>query len=185
MSAGANASSWQVYRRLLRFALPYRNLLWLAVIGMLIEAAAGAGFTKLMEPVINQTFIARNTQVAIWLPLAIVGLFVLRGAAGYLTDYYMAKSGRGVARDLRVQVLGKYLRLPGARFDTEPVPSMLVRHSASTSTPLPPAAPVTTSGPTSGTMPMPTIVIMRTRRRPILSPIRPKMMPPMASPWPR
>lgn len=127
MSAGANASSWQVYRRLLRFALPYRNLLWLAVIGMLIEAAAGAGFTKLMEPVINQTFIARNTQVAIWLPLAIVGLFVLRGAAGYLTDYYMAKSGRGVARDLRVQVLGKYLRLPGARFDTEPVPSMLVR----------------------------------------------------------
>ena len=26
-----------------------------------------------------------------------------------------------------MQVLGKYLRLPGLRFDTEPVPSMLVR----------------------------------------------------------
>ena len=35
--------------------------------------------------------------------------------------------GRSVARDLRVQLLGKYLRLPGARFDTEPVPSMLMR----------------------------------------------------------
>ncbi|ATE71603.1 lipid A export permease/ATP-binding protein MsbA [Lysobacter capsici] len=127
MSASATASPWQTYRRLLRFALPYRNLLWLAVIGMLIEAAAGAGFTKLMEPVINQTFIVKNTRIAVWLPLAIVGLFVLRGIAGYVTDYYMAKSGRGVARDLRVQVLGKYLRLPGARFDTEPVPSMLVR----------------------------------------------------------
>ncbi|MBT2746825.1 lipid A export permease/ATP-binding protein MsbA [Lysobacter sp. ISL-50] len=127
MTASATASPWQTYRRLLRFALPYRGLLWLAVVGMLFEAAAGAGFTKLMEPVINQTFIVKNTKVAVWLPLAIVGLFVLRGIAGYLTDYYMAKSGRGVARDLRVQVLGKYLRLPGARFDTEPVTSMLVR----------------------------------------------------------
>ncbi|QQP97609.1 lipid A export permease/ATP-binding protein MsbA [Lysobacter enzymogenes] len=127
MTANATVSPWQTYRRLLRFALPYRSLLWLAVIGMLIEAAAGAGFTKLMEPVINQTFIAKNERIAIWLPLTIVGLFVLRGIAGYITDYYMAKSGRGVARDLRVQVLAKYLRLPGSRFDTEPVPSMLVR----------------------------------------------------------
>jgi subfamily B ATP-binding cassette protein MsbA len=39
----------------------------------------------------------------------------------------MARSSRGIARDLRVQVLGKYLRLPGLRFDSEPVPSMLTR----------------------------------------------------------
>ncbi|MFR0656715.1 ABC transporter transmembrane domain-containing protein, partial [Pantoea sp. SIMBA_079] len=55
------------------------------------------------------------------------GLFVLRGIAGYLADYSMAKSGRGIARDLRVRGLGKYLRLPGMRFHAEPVPSMLVR----------------------------------------------------------
>src|SRR3546814_8556412 len=39
----------------------------------------------------------------------------------------MARAGRGIARDMRVKVLGKYLGLPGLRFDTEPVPSMLVR----------------------------------------------------------
>lgn len=123
----ATASPWQTYRRLLEFSRPYRGLLWIAALGMVIEAGAGAGFTKIMEPIINQTFIAKNSALAIWLPAAIVALFVLRGLAGYLTDYYMAKSGRGVARDLRVKVLGKYLRLPGSRFDTEPVPSMLVR----------------------------------------------------------
>ena len=123
----ANVSPWQTYRRLLRFARPYRGLLGVAGIGMLIEAAAGAGFTKLMGPIINETFITKNSSVAVWLPVAIVGLFVLRGMAGYLTDVYMAKAGRSVARDLRVDVLGKYLRLPGSRFDTEPVPAMLVR----------------------------------------------------------
>ena len=120
-------SPWQVYRRLIRFARPYRSLLVVAGIAMLFEAGAAAGFTKLMEPIIDETFITKDTSLSLLLPLAIVGLFVLRGIAGYVTDMCMARSGRSIARDLRVRVLGKYLRLPGLRFDSEPVPSMLVR----------------------------------------------------------
>ncbi|MHB8913171.1 MAG: lipid A export permease/ATP-binding protein MsbA, partial [Lysobacter sp.] len=120
-------SAWQVYRRLIGFARPYRGLLGLALLGMLIEAAAGGGFSLLMKPVVDETFITRNAQLSLLLPLAIMGLFVVRGIAGYLADTSMAKAGRSIARDLRVQVLGKYLRLPGLRFDTEPVPSMLIK----------------------------------------------------------
>ena len=126
-TAAQPAAAWPIYRRLTGFAKKYRGLLLLALVGMVVEAAAGGAFTKLMEPVVNETFVVRDAKNSAWLPLAIVGLFVLRGIAGYLTDYNMARSGRGIARDMRVQVLGKYLRLPGLRFDTEPVPSMLVR----------------------------------------------------------
>ncbi len=119
--------AWPVYRRLLQFATDYRGLLSVALVGMLIEAAAGGAFTKMMEPIIDETFVGENSGVNLWLPAAIIGLFVMRGIAGYLADYNMAKAGRGIARDLRVRVLGKYLRLPGMRFDAEPVPSMLVR----------------------------------------------------------
>ena len=118
---------WQVYRRLIRFARPYRALLVIAGIGMLIEAGAAAGFTRLMEPVIDETFISKDAAASLWLPLTIVGLFIARGIAGYITDINMARAGRSIARYLRVGVLGKYLRLPGLRFDSEPVPSMLVR----------------------------------------------------------
>lgn len=120
-------SPWQVYRRLMGFARPYRMLLVLAGLGMLIEAAAGGAFSKLMEPVVNETFIDRDRAKSLLLPLAIVGLFVIRGIAGYVTDMGMGKAARSIARDVRVSVLGKYLRLPGLRFDTEPVPAMLVR----------------------------------------------------------
>ncbi|MGR4877593.1 lipid A export permease/ATP-binding protein MsbA [Pseudoxanthomonas sp. LARHCG66] len=109
------------------FARPYRGLLALAAVGMLIEAAAGGAFSKLMEPVVNETFIDRDKAKSLLLPLAIVGLFVIRGIAGYITDMGMGKAARSIARDVRVNVLGKYLRLPGLRFDTEPVPAMLVR----------------------------------------------------------
>ncbi|WP_142125062.1 lipid A export permease/ATP-binding protein MsbA [Pseudoxanthomonas sp. 3HH-4] len=109
------------------FARPYRGLLALAAVGMLIEAAAGGAFSKLMEPVVNETFIDRDKAKSLLLPLAIVGLFIIRGIAGYVTDMGMGKAARSIARDVRVNVLGKYLRLPGLRFDTEPVPAMLVR----------------------------------------------------------
>ncbi len=122
-----SGGAWPIYRRLLQFARGYRGLLGVALVGMLLEAAAGGLFTAMMQPIIDQTFVVDDAGVSLWMPAAIVGLFVLRGIAGYLADYSMAKSGRGIARDLRVRVLGKYLRLPGMRFDAEPVPSMLVR----------------------------------------------------------
>jgi ATP-binding cassette, subfamily B, bacterial MsbA len=120
-------SPWQIYRRLLGFARPYRAVLSWALVGMLLEAASGGAFTKLMEPVINDTFVTPDSRLGLLLPLSIVGLFLVRGIAGYATDMGMARAGRSIARDLRVRVLGKYLRLPGERFDVEPVPSMLVR----------------------------------------------------------
>lgn len=116
---------WQTYRRLLGFAQPYRGLLMMAALGMLIEAAAGGGFLMLMSPITNN--LVNPKDINGWMPLAIIGLFLLRGIAGYLTDIGMGRAARSIARDLRVRVLDKYLHLPGLQFDTEPVPSMLVR----------------------------------------------------------
>ncbi|TXI44092.1 MAG: lipid A export permease/ATP-binding protein MsbA [Lysobacter sp.] len=127
MNTPDRTPAWPIYRRLVGFAQPYRPLLLLALAGMLIEAAAGSAFMKLMEPVVNETFISRNTELSLILPMTIVGLFVVRGIAGYVTDVCMGRSARSIARDLRVRVLGKYLRLPGLRFDSEPVPAMLIR----------------------------------------------------------
>ena len=118
-------SPWQVYKRLLRFAKPYRGFLALAALGALLEAAAGSGFLVLMSPITNNLVTPQDINQ--WMPLAIIGLFVVRGVAGYITDMSMGKAARSISRDLRVKVLGKYLRMPGQRFDSEPVPSMLVR----------------------------------------------------------
>jgi ATP-binding cassette, subfamily B, bacterial MsbA len=123
----AAPSPWRTYRRLLGYARPYRWLLAAAGLGMAIEAGSAAAFTSLMEPMVDQTFVAHNPAVRWSLPLAIVGLFVLRGLATWVTDVGMARSGRSVVRDLRVAVMSKYLRLPSERFDREPVASLVSR----------------------------------------------------------
>ncbi|MFT4177916.1 MAG: ABC transporter transmembrane domain-containing protein, partial [Thermomonas sp.] len=116
-----------IYRRLLGLARPYRAVLLVALVGLVLEGAAAGAFGLLTKPMVDETFVARNQDYGLLLPLAIIGIFVLRGIAGYLTDLYMAKAARGIARDMRVGAMDKYLRLPGLRLDAEPVPSMLVR----------------------------------------------------------
>lgn len=123
----AAQAGWPVYRRLAGLAAPYRWLLVAAIVAMLVEAVTGAAFVKLMEPVVDETFISTDSRMAVVLPLVIIGLFLVRGVAGYVADMGMARAARSIARDLRKRVFGKYLRLPGLRFDSEPVPSMLVK----------------------------------------------------------
>ena len=120
-------SPWHTYRRLLGYARPYRGFLMAAAVGMVIEAAAAGAFTSLMHPMVDQTFVARDPSVRWSLPLAILGLFVMRGFATFVTDYSMARAGRSVVRDLRTAMLAKFLRLPSSRFDIEPVPALVSR----------------------------------------------------------
>ncbi|MFZ5657960.1 MAG: lipid A export permease/ATP-binding protein MsbA [Pseudomonadota bacterium] len=122
-----DAPAWATYRRLLAFVRPYRAMLVVGLVALAVEAAAGGLFTFKMQPIIDETFDATRERMDLVLPLQIIGLFLVRGLAGYVTDMSMARAGRGIARDLRVLVHAKYLRLPGQRFDSEPVPSMLTR----------------------------------------------------------
>ncbi|ODS61532.1 MAG: lipid A export permease/ATP-binding protein MsbA [Arenimonas sp. SCN 70-307] len=119
--------AWTVYRRLLGRARRYWLLLTAAGLGMVFEAVAAAAFTWMMKPMVDETFVAQNADVRWTIPLVIVGLFVLRGIATYATDYGMARTGRSVVRDLRRDILAKYLRLPSQRFDREPVAAMVSR----------------------------------------------------------
>ena len=123
----AHTPAWPIYKRLLGYATRYWPLLTVATIGMVVEAVAGGTFVQLMKPLVNDGFVDPKPRMAVLLPLAIVGLFILRGIATFVTDYGMARAGRSVVRDLRELILGKYLRLPSARFDSEAVPAMVSR----------------------------------------------------------
>jgi subfamily B ATP-binding cassette protein MsbA len=129
MSGGAPStpSPWRTYRRLLGYARNYWPLLALAGLGMVVEAGAAGAFTAMMKPVVNETFIERNRELSALFPLAIIGIFLLRGIATLCTDYGMSRSGRSIVRDLRRAMLAKYLRLPSSTFDLVPVPQLVSR----------------------------------------------------------
>ena len=122
------ASPWQTYRRLLGFARPYRGCSASRVLGMVLEAAAGGAFTQLMEPMVNETFVDPKTAVqpagCRWRSSACSWCAASPAWSPTTTWRAPAAASRATCA---CSVLGKYLRLPGSRFDAEPVPSMLTR----------------------------------------------------------
>ena len=124
----SEAPTSATYKRLRRYARPYWGLIGIGMLAMALEAAASAGTLKLLGPIVDDIFVDKHFSY--WLPAGLVILLLARGLFGLVADYTIARSGRGVARDLRMQLMDKYLHLPGARFDTEPVPSMLTRLGA-------------------------------------------------------
>ncbi len=115
----SESDPWPVYRRLLRYARPFWPVLGVALVAMVFEAAAAGAFTALMEPVIDQTFVEKNRGMSLWLPAAIVGIFLVRGVSTWVTDTGMARVGRGVVLKLRQELMAKFLALPSSFFDQE------------------------------------------------------------------
>ncbi|MGV8959251.1 MAG: lipid A export permease/ATP-binding protein MsbA [Stenotrophomonas sp.] len=122
-----HAPVWPVYRRLLGYTRGYSRFLSFAMVAMVIEAGAGYCFARLMDPLINKGFVNPEPRMAVLLPLAILGVFIVRSMATFVSDYCMARTGRSVVRDLRQLVLAKYLHLPSTYFDTEATPVMVSR----------------------------------------------------------
>ena len=121
------AGSWPIYKRLLGYSRRHWKFMLFATAGILVESLSAGAFTLLMKPIIDQTFVEKNTEVRWLLPMSILGLVLLRAAASWVSDYGMARAGKGVVLDLRQQVMAKFLRMPSSRFDHEPVPTLVSR----------------------------------------------------------
>ncbi|MFZ5589940.1 MAG: lipid A export permease/ATP-binding protein MsbA [Pseudomonadota bacterium] len=111
------ADAMAIYRRLLRYVTPYWQGFAVASVAMALYAATETGFAALMKPLLDEGFVAKNLQAIQYVPLLLVGLFLLRGVAGFLSSYCMAWVGRRVVKDLRGQMFNHLLRLPAAHYD--------------------------------------------------------------------
>jgi subfamily B ATP-binding cassette protein MsbA len=123
----AELAVYPTYRRLLGYSARYWPIAMLAAVGMVFDAACGSVFTFLIKPMLDQLFVAKDPGTIFWMPIIIIGLFVVRGAASYSADYGMARVARGVVQTLRAEVFDKYLRLPTAFFNREPASHQIAR----------------------------------------------------------
>lgn len=106
-------ASLGLYRRLLRYLLPYWWAMLLVVVGFAVNAGTEVGVAKLMQLIID-AINHRDRALMNLFPFLIVGLFVLRGAASFMGNYYSALIARHLVYRLRVQMFEQLLRLPAA-----------------------------------------------------------------------
>jgi len=106
-----------VYKRLLAYAAPYWRAFLISVGGMIVYAATEPALASLMKPLLDGSFVDRDHEVVRALPLYMLGLFLLRGAASFVDTYFMKWIGRRVVTNLRGEMFSHLLRLPATYYD--------------------------------------------------------------------
>ncbi len=125
--AAATPNGMAVYRRLLAYAKPYRSWWVLGIIGMLVFATTDVAFIWFIERYLLGALGSPNAKLIWAIPIAVVGLFLVRGVGDYLASYFPGKVGRQIIRQLRQEVFEKHLALPVSYYQRVPMGESLSR----------------------------------------------------------
>lgn len=107
----------QTYRRLLGYLRPHRGVFVLGLGGAVLFSISMVSFTVFAKFFGDGTFENRDPRTIIWLPVALVGLFVLRGLGDFTQTYCMGYVGRQIVKRLRAQIFGRMVQLPISYYD--------------------------------------------------------------------
>ena len=117
----------RAYRRLLGYLRPYRGRFILGILGGVLFSATMASFALLAKKFGDGTFTHQDPRTIVWVPLALVGLFILRGLGDFIQTYFMGYVGRQIVSQLRREVFRRILQLPIDYFDRSSSGALLSR----------------------------------------------------------
>ena len=116
-SPALRSAPFQVYRRLLRYALPHWRMFAVGIVGMAMFASVDTGIAWLVQKFIDGTFVEHNPETLVFVPTAILVLFAVRGVGDFLGTLGPGYVGRQIIFKLRAELFRRYLDLPTAYYD--------------------------------------------------------------------
>jgi subfamily B ATP-binding cassette protein MsbA len=91
----------QLFKQYLPYLIGYKRQFILALLGMIAVAVGTAGTAKIIQPLLDDVFIAKNDEALIVVPLLLIFVFTLKGVGQYIQTYYMSYIGLDVVKKLR------------------------------------------------------------------------------------
>ena len=117
----------EIYSRLWRYVMPHKVIGLIAVISMAATALVEMSMVWLVEPLMDDTLVSHNLETARWMPVAFVGVFILRGIFGFGMEASLGWIGRSVISALRRDVFRKFLTLPSGFIESHSAGPMMSR----------------------------------------------------------
>lgn len=108
----------EIYPRLAIYLKRYWKHFLLSIISMLIVAGSNPLFAWLIKPLINEGFVAKNMEMMIWLPIAIVGVFIIRGVFNFINEYTTSYISGHLVKTIREELFAQLLALPNSYYHT-------------------------------------------------------------------
>lgn len=106
-----------LYRRLLGYGKPFWGFFLIAVLANMTFSAVDSLFIYLTKPLVNKGFVEADHTFIQWLPLAAIGLCLVRSVASLMGSYFMGLVARNVVMLFRRQIFQQLMRLPCSFYD--------------------------------------------------------------------
>jgi subfamily B ATP-binding cassette protein MsbA len=116
-STGPVPGPWPTYKRLIGYLGPHRGMFLLGMLGAVVFSISMVSFTAFAKVFGDGTFENRDPRTVVWLPLALIGLFLLRGLGDFTQTYCMGYVGRSIVKRLRGQIFERMIHLPVGYYD--------------------------------------------------------------------
>lgn len=110
-------SALTTYLRLLSYLKPHRGVFALGILGAMLFSTSMVLFSLFAKEFGDGTFVQRDPRTIVWLPIALVCLFVMRGLGDFTQVYCMGYVGRRIVKRLRGQIFERVLHLPVSYYD--------------------------------------------------------------------
>ncbi len=103
-------------RRILRFAAPYRRVLGVYLVLIVIDAVVGAANPLIYRAIIDQGILRHRTGIVVALALVVAGLALLDTGLSLWQRWISARVGEGLIYDMRSKVFAHLQQMPIAFF---------------------------------------------------------------------
>jgi subfamily B ATP-binding cassette protein MsbA len=116
-----------IFRRLLKLAKPHAVKFFFAMICMLVVGVTTSALAFLVKPALDEIFLKRNIDMLKWIPLAVIGIYLTKGACNYAQTVLMNFIGQRVVADLREFLYRKIQTQSLAFFTKNPTGTLMSR----------------------------------------------------------
>ncbi len=114
-----NRSSRELYLRLLGYVRPHWRVFALSLLAMVLTAASEPLFPAMMKPLLDGSFVKRDTTHLYLIPAAVLGIFLLRGVLTFVSSYTMGWVSNRLVLDIRRVMFDRLLMQPMGFFDNQ------------------------------------------------------------------
>jgi subfamily B ATP-binding cassette protein MsbA len=99
----------------------------IAMVCMIIVASMGGAQAYMVKPLLDEIFFNKDRTMLMLVPLAIMGIFLVKGLFYYTYNYLLEKVGQSVIRDLRNILYTHIQSLPLSFFQKKPTGELISR----------------------------------------------------------
>ncbi|HEX5670053.1 MAG TPA: ABC transporter transmembrane domain-containing protein [Sulfuricurvum sp.] len=100
-----------IYKRYWPYIKGYKFHYTMVLIGIVLTVTATAGTAHIMQPIMDNMFIKKEPKMLIFIPLLLIGIYVLKSLGRYLQSVYTNYIGLHIISRLREDLLEKIMHM--------------------------------------------------------------------------